>query len=194
MTPERKEKFIKVLRKRQPDLTVVMENVHDPHNISAVMRSCDAVGVNEIYILNTNKRIEEKNLGARSSASAKKWIDTHTFDDYDECFEKVSNKYENIYATHLGVESKGLYNTSLTESTAIVLGNEKEGVSEEALNYCTGNIIIPQVGMIQSLNISVACAVILFEAFRQREQLGMYNTSRYDEIYLDKKLEEWSTR
>lgn len=174
MTPQREAKIKKVLDHRQPDLTIIMENVHDPHNISAVMRTCDAVGVQELYILNTQIRPHKK-FGKKSSASAAGWLTIHQFDNTEACIEAVRKRYDKIYATHLGESAYSLYELQLTERVALVFGNEHAGVTEECLKHCDGNFIIPQVGMVQSLNISVACAVTLYEAFRQRYVAGYYN-------------------
>jgi len=180
MTPERKAKIRRVLNHRQPDLAVVMENVHDPHNISAVMRTCDAVGIQDIYILNT-KISRHAKFGKKSSASAAGWLSIHHFEDTEACFDALKQRYDKIFATHLGEQSHSLYELNLTESVALLFGNEHAGVSEEALRFCDGNFIIPQVGMVQSLNISVACAVTLYEAFRQRQVKGYYDgTGRMD--------------
>jgi tRNA (guanosine-2'-O-)-methyltransferase len=190
MTPERKARITHVLNHRQPDLTVVLENVHDPHNISAVMRTCDSIGIQDIYILNT--RIARHNkFGKKSSASAAGWLSIHHFEDIDSCFSALRGKCSKIYATHLGTESHSLYDLNLTESVALVFGNEHAGVSEEALTLCDGNFIIPQVGMVQSLNISVACAVSLYEAFRQRQKAGNYNSNRMPAGEWQRLSEQW---
>lgn len=190
MTPARQARIEQVLSKRQPDLTVVMENVHDPHNISAVMRTADSVGIQEIYILNTRIARHHK-FGKKSSASAAKWLTIHQFTNTEECFEALRKRYKKIYATHLGVQSHSLYKLDLKEPVALVFGNEHSGVSEEVLALCDGNFIIPQVGMVQSLNISVACAVTLYEAFRQRHQAGLYEGSRLPETEYRELSERW---
>lgn len=176
MTPEREAKIKKVLNHRQSGLVVVMENVSDPHNISAVMRTCDAVGVQDLFVLNTVIS-RHKKFGKKSSASAAGWLSIHQFDNTDACIEAVRKKCDKIYATHLGVQSHSLYDLDLTQRIALVFGNEHAGVTEDCLRYCDGNFIIPQVGMVQSLNISVACAITLYEAFRQRQQAGLYDGS-----------------
>jgi tRNA (guanosine-2'-O-)-methyltransferase len=173
MTNERRQKINAVLSKRQNDLTIVLENVFDPHNISAVMRSCDAVGVQEIYVL-TTKIPRHKKWGERSSSSAAKWLTIHQFDNTEECFSALRKKYDAILTTHLSGEAVSLYELNLARSVALVFGNEHAGVSDEMLALSDGNFIIPQVGMIQSLNISVACAVTLYEAFRQKTVAGHY--------------------
>jgi tRNA (guanosine-2'-O-)-methyltransferase len=173
MTTERQKKIESVLAKRQNNLTVVLENVFDPHNISAVMRSCDAVGIMEIYVLNT-KIPRHTKWGERSSSSAHKWLTVHQHTDIVECLQELKKKYEKIFTTHLSSDAVSLYEVDLTENVALVFGNEHDGVSEELRNLCDGNFIIPQVGMIRSLNISVACAVTLYEAFRQKQKAGHY--------------------
>jgi tRNA (guanosine-2'-O-)-methyltransferase len=173
MTTERQKKIEAVLAKRQNNLTVVLENVFDPHNISAVMRSCDAVGIMEIYVLNTKIPLHTK-WGERSSSSAHKWLTVHQHSNISECLQELKKKYEKILTTHLSSDAVSLYEADLTEKVALVFGNEHDGVSEELRTLCDGNFIIPQVGMIRSLNISVACAVTLYEAFRQKEKAGHY--------------------
>lgn len=173
MTPERSERLNSVLSKRQFNLTVVLENVADPHNISAVMRTCDAVGIQEIYILNTIIP-RHKKWGAKSSSSAAKWLTIHQFTDVATCFEAIKKKYKKIYTTHLSSDAVDLYDMNLTEDVALVFGNEHSGVSEALIGLADGNFIIPQVGIIKSLNISVACAVSLYEAYRQKQLAGHY--------------------
>jgi tRNA (guanosine-2'-O-)-methyltransferase len=167
MNEVRREKLQQVLNKRQFNITVVMENVHDPHNIAAVMRTCDAEGIQEIYILNTLIP-EHKKFGAKSSSSAAKWLSIHSFTDTADCITALRKKYNKIYTTHLADNAAQLYNLDLTDSIALVFGNEHAGVSDEIRLLADGNFIIPQVGIIQSLNISVACAVTIYEAFRQK--------------------------
>lgn len=179
-----------MLNHRQPDLTVVLENVHDPHNIAAVMRTADSVGVQELYVLNTKIASHQK-FGKKSSASAADWLTIHQFDDTEACFETLHKRYKKVYATHLAVSSYSLYELDLTEPVALVFGNEHAGVSEEVLAKCDGNFIIPQVGMVQSLNISVACAVSLYEAFRQRQQKGFYENSRLPEAEYQELAKNW---
>jgi tRNA (guanosine-2'-O-)-methyltransferase len=179
MTNERRQKIENVLAKRQDDLTVVLENVFDPHNISAVMRSCDAVGVQEIYVLNT-KIPRHKKWGARSSSSAAKWLTVHQFENATECFKNLRSKYSTVLTTHLSTDAVSLYEADLTKSLALVFGNEHSGVSEEIREMADGNFIIPQMGMIRSLNISVACAVSLYEAFRQKNAAGHYASQKLD--------------
>jgi tRNA (guanosine-2'-O-)-methyltransferase len=190
MTPERSQKLVDVLNKRQNDVTVVLENVFDPHNISAVMRTCDAVGVQEIYVLNT-KIPRHKKWGARSSSSAAKWLTIHQYDNVEECFLSLRERYSKILTTHLSSDAIDLYKIDFTKSIALVFGNEHSGVSEEIRALADGNFIIPQAGIIRSLNISVACAVTLYEAYRQKKSAGHYNQKKLDEVVYNQLLKEW---
>lgn len=180
MTPERSKRLNVVLDKRQPGLTVVLENVHDPHNISAVMRTCDAVGIQDIYILNTNIG-KHKKWGAKSSSSAAKWLTIHQFTDVNECFAELRKHFDKIYTTHLETDSADLYDLNLSQKVALVFGNEHGGLSPEAIALADGNFIIPQVGIIKSLNISVACAVSIYEAYRQKKDAGQYDVRQLEE-------------
>lgn len=190
MTPERYERLNSVLNRRQPDLTIVLENVFDPHNISAVMRTCDAVGIQDIFVIN-NRIPPHKKWGHRSSSTAAEWLTIHQFTDPDECFMELRKRFTKIYATRLSVNNTSVYELDLTESVALVFGNERFGVSEEIAKLVDGNFIIPQVGIIKSLNISVACAVTLYEAFRQKEKAGHYKQPRLDETKLSDIKKEW---
>ena len=190
MTPERKQRLISVLNKRQGNITVVLENVFDPHNISAVMRTCDAVGMQDIYILNT-KIPRHKKWGAKSSSSAAKWLTVHQYEDAALCFTELRKKYSKILTTHLSSDAIELHQIDFTESIALVFGNEHSGVSDEIRALANGNFIIPQVGIIQSLNISVACAVTLYEAYRQKHVAGHYNKPGLPPDYYQSLLTNW---
>ncbi|AHF14857.1 TrmH family RNA methyltransferase [Niabella soli] len=191
MTNERKEKLENVIRYRQPGLGIVLENVFDPHNISAVMRSCDAVGIQDVYILNTKIPRHEK-WGAKSSSSAAKWLSVQQFDNVVDCFGVLRSRYDAIVTTHLSSDAVSLYDMDLTGNIALVFGNEHAGVSEEIRALADGNFIIPQVGIIQSLNISVACAVTIYEAYRQRSKAGLYSGAG-DTVYHDQLRGLWGT-
>ena len=191
MTEERRQKFENVLARRQNDLTVVLENVIDPHNISAVMRSCDAVGIQEIFVLNT--RIpRHKKWGFRSSRSAAKWVTVHQFEDVVDCFAAIRKNYSSIFTTCLTTNSISLYSMELTRSMALVFGNEQYGVSDEINAMADGSFVIPQVGMIQSLNISVACAVTLYEAYRQKQAAGHYDEQKLTNEHVNTLFNQWA--
>lgn len=176
LTPQREKKLKNTIRRKQPNLTLVFDNVTDPHNIYACLRTADSVGVMEVFIIHTGKVFEKKEKeGKRSASSAKKWMRINFFTDHETCFKAVKQRYDKIYGTYLGEAAVDLYEMDLTDSVALVFGNEQEGLSEEAKAFCDGQFLIPQVGMIESLNISVACAVTLYEAYRQRKLKGYYD-------------------
>ncbi|NJL73958.1 MAG: RNA methyltransferase [Saprospiraceae bacterium] len=177
MNERRAEKIKTVVEKRQKDFTIVLENIRDHHNIGAALRSCDSVGIQEIFVLQSDPALQTSNvvLGKRTSAGTRKWVDTHYFTNTAACFAAIRTKYEFIFTTHLEEQSKSLYQLDLTQSIALFFGNEEKGVSEEALQLADGNFIIPQMGMAASLNVSVACAVAVYEGFRQRYLKGFYD-------------------
>jgi tRNA (guanosine-2'-O-)-methyltransferase len=190
MTPERYNRMLSVIKNRQTNLTVVMENVNDPHNISAVMRTCDAVGIQDLYILNT-KIAKHDYFGVKSSSSAAKWLTVHQFTNVADCFEALRKNYNKIYTTHLSSDAVSLYELDFTDSVALVFGNEHDGVSEETIAMSDGNFIIPQLGFIQSLNISVACAVSIYEAHRQKMAAGHYLEQSMTKERQDALLRDW---
>jgi tRNA (guanosine-2'-O-)-methyltransferase len=190
MTPERYNRMLSVIKNRQTNLTVVMENVNDPHNISAVMRTCDAVGIQDIYILNT-KIAKHDYFGVKSSSSAAKWLTVHQFTNVKVCFDALRKNYNKIYTTHLSSDAVSLYDIDFTDSVALVFGNEHDGVSQESIELADGNFIIPQLGFIKSLNISVACAVSIYEAHRQKMNAGHYNEQTMTIERQETLLENW---
>lgn len=195
MNPQREQKIRDVIRQSQPDLTVILENIYDPLNISAVLRSCDAVGVREVFVIYTKKYLDKRGLrlGKRTSAGAFKWTDVYLFDDVEECFRRVRERYHRILSTGLGQESESLYHLDLCQPVALLFGNEDEGVSPEAMALADGNFLIPQAGFAESLNISVACAVTLFEAKRQREKAGYYDSNpKLTPTQQEQLFERWS--
>jgi len=194
LTPKRFTRIREVVKKRQKFLTVVLENIHDPHNVSAILRSADAVGIDKIYLIyNTNKFPK---IGKISSGSAKKWIELERFDNVKECFNKLKKEKFRIFSSYIDENKKvtSLYDLDLTGKTALVFGNEHTGVSEDVKKYSSKSFMIPMHGMIQSLNVSVAVAVCLYEALRQREQKGMYAKSKYSVKELGKKFNVYSIK
>jgi tRNA (guanosine-2'-O-)-methyltransferase len=189
-TEARTAKIIRVLEKRQLDLTVVLENVHDPHNVSAVLRTCDSVGIFEVYLVyHSGQKFPD--LSKRSSASAVKWVNLNFYDNIQDCYSTLKGKGFKIYTTALTKESVSIYSLDLTQKVALVFGNEHTGVSDEAVMLADGNFKIPQVGMVESLNISVACAVSLYEAFRQRFSKGMYDIPQITGEYFQEIFQIW---
>lgn len=181
-----------VLRQRQPDLTVVLENVHDPHNISAVLRSCDAVGVTTVHLVYTIE--EEPKLSKGVSASALKWLSVERHETIEDCYERLRKDGFRILVTALREECLDLHEIDLTMPTALVFGNEMDGCTETAVDTADGTLLIPMMGMVQSLNISVACAVTLYEALRQRRVAGAYDEAKLPESTRRETLSYWLRR
>ncbi len=195
MNPSREKKIRDVIRYSQPDLTVVLENIFDPLNISAVLRSCDAVGIREVFVVYTKQYLDKRGLvlGKRTSGGTFKWIDVYHFNDLEECIKRVRERYGRVLATSLGEKSASLYDLDLSAPTALLFGNEDEGVSAEALALADGNFLIPQAGFAESLNISVACADTLFEARRQRATKGFYGEhSKFSPVQQEQLFDRWA--
>ena len=176
MHPKRLEKLQAVVARRQPDLAVVLENVHDPHNLGAVLRSCDAVGILNVFILFTEDHLRKDRvrLGKKTSAGARKWLHVHFYTDLEACVAHLRRDFDVLVGTRIGERSQSVYDLDLTQRIALVFGNEHAGVSAELQAHLDGNFLVPQAGMVQSLNVSVACAVCVYEAYRQRMLAGRY--------------------
>ena len=189
MTPERFQKIKDVLNKRQPDLTVVMDNVHKPHNLAAIIRSCDAVGIGDIYGVSTNEQIS---VNLKSASGSNHWVKLNIHDSVSSICSELGQKGFSIYAANGGEKGVDYRRINYSKPTAIVLGAELDGISQETLNHVNGEIQIPMQGMVESLNVSVANAVILFEAQRQRWEAGLYASCRLDSETYEKLLFEFS--
>lgn len=182
MTPERFARISNVLDRRQPDLTVITDEVHKPRNISAITRSCDAVGV--VAIHSVMPELGYQIYSAGTSASANKWVEAFHYSAVSEPIEKLREQNHQIVAATLGDKTIDYRQIDYTRPTAILLGAEVKGVSSDALAGVDATISLPMVGMVESYNVSVASALILSEAFRQREEAGMYSRRRLSpEVY-----------
>jgi tRNA (guanosine-2'-O-)-methyltransferase len=190
-TSRRQERIESVLRRRQTSLTVVLEDVHDPHNASAVLRSCDAVGVLDVHLVYVQEEFPRKSFGRSTSASAAKWIRIHEHNTIEECYHHLREQGFRIAATALEPESSDLYELDFTLPTALVFGNEMRGVSAEGIRGADCTVYIPMQGMVESLNISVSCAVALYEAMRQRQRVGMYDEAELGPDELVHVRDEW---
>lgn len=194
-TTERRVKRLEsVIAKRQSTLTVVLEDVFDPHNASAVLRSCDAVGVRDVHLVYVNQVPPRESFGRATSASAAKWLEVHHHDSIEACYAHLRENGYAILATALQDESRELYDVDFTQPVALVFGNEKEGVSADGIAAADGSIYIPMQGTVESLNISVSCAVTLYEAMRQRKDAGMYDEPQIDAEVREAMLADWVKR
>ena len=192
VTPRRRARLREVLSQRQPDLTLVLANIHDPHNVSAIYRSCDAFGVARVHLFYTNTPFPA--LGRKSSASARKWVESERHRDREALFAALRGQGMQVLATSCSPEARPLREWNFLRPTAVILGNEHEGVDESLLAGADGRLYIPMHGMIQSFNVSVAAAIILAEAARQREAAGWYATPRLDAETLEATLADWLER
>lgn len=180
------------LSRRQDDLTLVLANIHDPHNVSAIYRSCDAFGVSRVHLYYTATPFPA--LGRKTSASARKWVESVRTASADELFATLRGGGFRILATSFTESSRSFRDCDFTQPVAVILGNEHDGVEPELLARADGQIHIPMYGMIQSLNVSVAAAVILSEAARQRELAGFYASPRMPAGEFERRLDDWLSR
>ncbi|MFT5813205.1 MAG: tRNA (guanosine-2'-O-)-methyltransferase [Psychroserpens sp.] len=175
MTPDRLQRINSMLDQRQPDLTVCMEGVHKTHNLAAVVRTADAVGVSDVHAVWKN---EIMRLSGGSAAGSQNWIDVHNYSNTEDAINELKKQGMQVLVTNLSDTAVDFREIDYTKPTAIILGQEKFGASEKALEMADQDIIIPMVGMVQSLNVSVACSVVLYEAQRQRQAVGLYQQPR----------------
>lgn len=191
MTPRRYATLRAILDRRQADLTVLMDNVNKLHNVSAVMRTCDAVGIGTLHAVSNKQRFR---ASPSSSGGTRRYVDVVTHPSYDDAFATLRDQGLRIYAADLTPEAVDFRSVDFTQPTAILLGAEKYGVSDESTERVDGVITIPIVGAVESLNVSVAAAVILFEAQRQRQEAGLYDRVQLDEPIRQRLLFEWGYR
>lgn len=188
MTRARLQKARAVLDQRQPDLTVLLENVHKPHNTSAIIRTCDAVGVLEAFAV---VRAGTLVPATATASSAEKWVRIHVERDVQAAAAEIKRRGMRIAAAHLSPSAIDYRSFDYTQPCAILLGQELGGVTGEGLAVADTQIVIPMRGLVASLNVSVAAAVILFEAERQRRAAGMYDACRLDPVTYQRLLFEW---
>jgi tRNA (guanosine-2'-O-)-methyltransferase len=171
MNAQRYARILEMLASRQHDLTVCMEQVHKPHNVSAVIRTADAVGVHEVHAVWPGSRMRTM---VSSAAGSNSWVQVKTHRTIAEAVGHLKGQGMQILATHLSAKAVDFREVDYTRPTCILMGQEKTGITQEALDLADRDIIIPMIGMVQSLNVSVASALILYEAQRQRQNAGMY--------------------
>lgn len=188
-TEKRLQRLTKAAEARQATLQIILENIHDPYNVSAIYRTCDATGVQNIGLVYTNEEFPK--ISRVTSSSANKWIDTQRYKSVEECCGELRKKGFKIYASMLDENAVDFYELDLTEPVALVVGNEHRGISEEMQKLADKTFYIPMRGMVQSLNVSVASAVILYEAQRQRSLKGMYSVPSLPQNELDNLIDKW---
>lgn len=164
-----------MLATRQPDLTVCLEQVHKPHNVSAIIRTADAVGVHQVHAVWPTTRMRTL---VSSAAGSNSWVNVKTHRTITDAVTHLKSQGMQILATNLSDRAVDFREVDYTRPTCILLGQEKTGITEEALRLADQDIVIPMIGMVQSLNVSVASALILYEAQRQRQNAGLYRRER----------------
>ena len=189
MNPERFQKLARALRRRQPDLTVLMERVHKSHNLSAILRNCDAVGVLEAHVIPPEEGLQ---IHSHTSAGTDKWVRLVRHRTIQAAIEQLKGRGFRVLAANPGPDAVDFREVDYTVPTALMMGAELLGLSDEALALADLRISIPMVGMAQSFNVSVATALLLFEAFRQRDAAQMYDESRIDPEDMERILFEWA--
>lgn len=177
MTPERYQRIREMLAKRQTDLTVCLENVHKPHNVSAVVRTCDAVGIHKVHAVWEN----QYRVRSGTAMGSQQWVNVDTHENVTDAIGALKAQNMQVLVTHLSDKAVDFRDIDYTKPTAILFGQEKYGVTDEAIAMCDQDIVIPMVGMVQSLNVSVAAALVLYEAQRQRQIAGMYDVQHLSE-------------
>lgn len=178
MTPERFNKLTATLDRRQPDLTVITEQMHKPRNIAALVRTSDAVGIHELHMV---WPFDQHRDYRGTAMGSDRWVDVIRHESMLSGIQSLKSKGLKVYAAHLSDTSVDYRSVDFTQPCALLLGNEKKGVSDEALALVDQDITIPMEGMVESFNVSVAAAIILSEAHRQRSIAGLYDQRRLDE-------------
>ena len=180
MVTERRLNRIKNAVANKQEGIVVLQDIHDPHNAQAVIRSCECFGIQKVYLVFENeKRFNPEEFGKLASSSANKWLEYEAFMSTQECFSKLKEDGYKIVATALKDDSVAIYDFDFSshKKFALCFGNEKDGLSKEAIELADQTLNIPMHGMIQSLNLSVTAALCLFEMTRQRKAKGFQDFS-----------------
>jgi len=191
MTPERKQRIVDVARRRQPDLTVFMERVHKPHNFAAVLRTCDAVGVMHAHAVPGEHGLPTL---SNTAQGAQRWVGLTRHRDTESGLAELRGAGFRCVAAHFSERAIDFRAVDYTRPTALVLGTEKFGISDAAAALCDEHVVVPMHGMTQSLNVSVACAVILYEAERQRATAGLYAGHDSEKAPWQGLIEDWFRR
>jgi len=189
MRSERFRRIVETLSRRQPDLTVVMENVHKTRNLGAIARTCDAVGIGRIHAVAPAH--EPLNLGHKTAGGTRKWLDVERHETCGKAYIRLRKQGLSIVAADVSGETSDFRALDYVRPTALVIGSELDGLSREAAADADVCIQVPLMGMVESLNVSVAVGVILYEAARQREIAGCYAQRRIGDLEFRRKVFEW---
>ncbi|MFA5135103.1 MAG: RNA methyltransferase [Patescibacteria group bacterium] len=173
-TEKRINRIQEVVEKRQSGMTVVLEDIHDPHNIEAIFRSCDAFGIQRVCVIFEREQyFNPKRIGKSTSSSANKWLDFSVYRSTGECLDALAASRHSIVATSLRPTAASIYTADFSaERIALFVGNEHRGLSQSVYERADTVVRIPMLGMVESLNVSVTAAVFLYEISRQRAAAG----------------------
>ena len=186
-TPKRTELFTRIAAARQRGLIVVLEDIHDPHNAMAILRTCDAFGIQEIYfIFEQETEFNPNAIGKSSSSSANKWLTFRKFTSTEQCINELKTKKYSICATALSSTAIPLGDVPIeTDQLAIVFGNEHRGISETVIQKADWLVQLPMYGFVQSLNVSVTAGIVLYDIVNRRKKLNHdYQLSRSEQQQL----------
>ncbi|MGO2306587.1 MAG: tRNA (guanosine(18)-2'-O)-methyltransferase TrmH [Providencia sp.] len=186
MNERRYHRICQMMAMRQPDLTICLEEIHKPHNVSAIVRSADAVGIHQIHGIWPDQHVK---LSVSSAAGSNSWVKVISHQSTEEAIFSIKSQNMQVLATNLSDHAVDFREIDYTRPTCIMMGQEKKGISPRALALADQHIIIPMAGMVQSLNVSVASALILYEAQRQRQLAGMYE--REHSLLSEEEQQEW---
>ncbi|TDJ35167.1 MAG: tRNA (guanosine(18)-2'-O)-methyltransferase TrmH [Gammaproteobacteria bacterium] len=189
MTEDRQRRFRGVLARRQPDLTVLLDKVHKPHNIAAIMRSCDATGIGTVHAVPLAGNFRPPRHVAQGT---QKWVEVRRHESFEMAARTLRNDGFSLYAAHLSDHAMDFRQVDYTGKVAVVFGQEKLGLENVAADDIHVHIVIPMRGMVRSLNVSVAAALILYEAERQRTAAGLYDQQRIEQEEYHRLLFEWT--
>jgi len=189
MKPERYQKFRRVLEMRQPDLTVIADQLHKGRNMAAIRRTCDAMCVPEMHAI-IPEGFKQKRF-AGTTQGTHKWVKLIKHRSLQSCTDLLKAKGMQLCVADLSAQSIDYREVDFTKPTAILMGAEVDGVSDQAKNAADVHFHVPMYGLVESLNVSVACALLLSEAIRQRKDKGMLSMPRYSEEEIKAMAFEW---
>ena len=189
MTPERHRRLCAALDRRQPDLSVILEGVHKPHNINAIVRTCDAVGVLDVHAVLPENRAR---ASASSAMGSQRWVYVHEHDSGPDAVAAARAQGQQVLAAHFSDTAVPYREVDFTRPTAVLFGTEKFGITERTVAAVDQHVIIPMMGMVSSFNVSVAAAIILSEACEQRRAAGLYQQRRLSEARYQHAFFRWA--
>ena len=189
LTENRKEGFLRVLKNRTKHFTIAMEDVYQLHNTSAVMRSCEVFGVQELNVI---EQKFGKRIDSEIAMGSQKWVDVNRFNTVQSCIDAKRAQGYQIIATTPHNDSCMLHEFDISKPSAIFFGTEKNGLSEEVIEQADGFIKIPMVGYTESLNISVSAAIIIQDITTRLRQSNI-NWQLTEEEVLEKRL-DWTRK